>query len=89
MTYRKDDTLAHAIASVPADRLVVETDCPYLTPAGHRGERNEPAYVRIVAEAAARVRGEPPAAFAGQTTANAAALFRTPAMAQYAVGNAA
>lgn len=89
LTYRKDDTLARAIAAVPVDRVVVETDCPYLGPAGHRGERNEPAHVRIVAEAAARVRGESPAVLAAQTTANAAALFRTRALAEHAVGTAA
>ncbi len=81
LTYRKDRTLADAIAAVPADRLVIETDCPWLSPAGHRGERNEPALVRLVAEAAARVRGEPLEQFAEQTVRNAALLFRTPALA--------
>ncbi|HEV2126145.1 MAG TPA: TatD family hydrolase [Chloroflexota bacterium] len=80
LTYRKVETLAHALASVPEDRLVVETDCPYLSPAGHRGERNEPAYVRIVAEALARVRQQPMEQIAEQTTANAAALFNTPSL---------
>jgi TatD DNase family protein len=81
LTYRRDPTLANAIASVPDDRLVIETDCPWLSPAGHRGERNEPAYVRLVAEAVARVRGRPVAEMAQQTARNAAHLFRTPALA--------
>jgi TatD DNase family protein len=81
LTYRKDPTLAKAIASVPADRLVVETDCPWLSPAGHRGERNEPANVRVVAEAVARVRGERVERVAELTSRNAATLFRTPAIA--------
>ena len=79
LTYRKDQTLAQAIASVPEDRLVVETDCPYLTPEGHRGERNEPAHVQLVAQAAARVRGVGFEQMARQTTHNALRLFGLPA----------
>ena len=45
LTYRRDPTLARALAALPLERLVVETDCPYLSPAGHRGQRNEPARV--------------------------------------------
>ncbi len=45
---------------VPADKFMVETDCPYLTPAPHRGKRNEPSYVRYIVEHIARVRGEDP-----------------------------
>jgi TatD DNase family protein len=79
LTYRKDQTLAQAIAAVPADRLVIETDCPYLSPEGHRGERNEPAYVRTVAETVARVRGVRFEQMAHQTTVNALRLFSLPA----------
>jgi TatD DNase family protein len=82
LTYRRDPTLAEALAAAPLGRLVLETDCPYLSPAGHRGERNEPAHVRLVAEALARLRREPLAAVARRTTENAAALFRTPALAR-------
>jgi TatD DNase family protein len=81
LTYRKDRVLSDAIATVSVDRLVVETDCPWLAPQGHRGGRNEPAFVRLVAQAAARVRGVSLDALARQTTDNAAALFRTPALA--------
>ena len=80
LTYRRDLTLARALAAVPLERLVVETDCPYLSPAGHRGQRNEPAHVVAVATALAGARDERPADVARATTANAAALFRTPAL---------
>ncbi|MFZ4383616.1 MAG: TatD family hydrolase [Chloroflexota bacterium] len=75
VTYRRDRTLAEALASVPADRLVIETDCPYLSPAGHRGERNEPSRVRLVADAVAAIRGCSVEELAAQTTANARRLF--------------
>ncbi len=49
VTYPANDLLRQAVAAVPLDRLVLETDCPYLTPVPHRGKRNEPAYVALVA----------------------------------------
>jgi TatD DNase family protein len=57
---------------------MVETDCPYLAPAPHRGKRCEPAHTRIVAETVARLRGETFGQVAAQTTRNAAAFFRFP-----------
>jgi TatD DNase family protein len=81
LTYRRDPTLAGALAAAPLDRLVLETDCPYLSPQSRRGQRNEPKYVMAVAEALARVRGLTLAEVAAATSANAAALFRTPALA--------
>ncbi|MBV8085916.1 MAG: TatD family hydrolase [Chloroflexi bacterium] len=60
----------------PADRLVVETDCPYLTPHPFRGKRNEPAMVKLVLEEVARLRGEDAEQLAAATTANAQRLFR-------------
>jgi TatD DNase family protein len=60
---------------LPLERLLIETDCPYLTPHPHRGKRNEPAYVRLVAEAMARIREIPLEKVARITTANARALF--------------
>ena len=59
----------------PTDRLLVETDGPYLAPVPHRGQRNEPGLVRFVAEALARVRGEPVSNVAERTTGNARRLF--------------
>ena len=66
----------HASAQmVPSDRLLVETDCPFLAPVPHRGKRNEPAYVRPVAEAVAKLRGVELETLAAETTANACQLF--------------
>lgn len=63
-------------AAVPLERLLLETDCPYLTPVPHRGERNEPAYVRFVAEAVARARGAAADGVAAAAGENARRLFR-------------
>lgn len=84
VTHRRDQTLAEAIKAVPASRLVLETDCPWLSPQGHRGERNEPAFIRVVAETVAGLRRVSVAELAAQTSANAAVLFRTPALYQTA-----
>ena len=59
----------------PADRLLIETDAPYLAPVPHRGARNEPAYVREVAGALARARGETLEQVGAVTTANARRVF--------------
>jgi len=61
---------------VPEDRLLVETDCPYLTPKPFRGKVNEPAYLTRVAEVLAEARGGEPAALAAATFANACRLFQ-------------
>jgi len=79
VTFKNADALRVAVRAVPLDRLLVETDAPYLAPVPHRGRRNEPAHVRVVAEAVARVRGEPLATVAAATTANARRLFALPA----------
>ena len=60
---------------VPADRLLVETDSPYLAPIPHRGKPNLPEYVRDVADYLAMLRGESVERFAEQTTANFKRLF--------------
>jgi len=62
-------------ATVPADRLLIETDCPYLAPVPIRGRRNEPAFVVHTAALLANVRNVPPDELAMQTTRNALALF--------------
>jgi len=64
-----------ALTDYPPDRLLVETDAPYLAPAPHRGKRNEPGFVREVAEALARARGERLEAVGQRTTENARRLF--------------
>ncbi len=76
VTFKNADALRDAVRAVPLDRLLVETDAPYLAPVPHRGRRNEPAHVHLVAEAVASVRHEPFATVASATTANARRLFR-------------
>ncbi|MGN0941363.1 MAG: TatD family hydrolase [Selenomonadaceae bacterium] len=63
------------IKNMPADRILTETDSPYLTPLPYRGRRNEPMFVRRVAEFAAELRGETIEEFAKQTTENAVNLY--------------
>lgn len=70
------DPLRSVAARVPADRLLIETDSPYLSPHPFRGNPNEPARVAVTAEALGRLRGIPPAEVAALTTANALLLFR-------------
>jgi TatD DNase family protein len=63
---------------VPADRLLIETDCPFLAPVPKRGKRNEPAYVSHVAAGVAQLRQESIESIASSTTANARRLFKLP-----------
>jgi TatD DNase family protein len=72
------DSLRAVAARVPADRLLVETDSPYLAPHPHRGHRNEPAHVAWTARRLAEVRGLTPDELARLTTRNAIWLFRFP-----------
>lgn len=70
------ETAADVVRAVPLDRLLVETDSPYLAPVPHRGKRNEPAYVRIIAEEVARIKGGlSPDEVASQTLKNTRVLF--------------
>jgi TatD DNase family protein len=75
VTFRTADDLRDVARRVPADRLLVETDSPYLSPVPYRGKSNHPARVRQVAECVAAVRGEPVDRLAAQTTENFLALF--------------
>jgi len=63
------------LSDCPTDRLLLETDSPYLAPVPHRGKRNEPGFVREVAQRAAEIRGEDPARLAQRTTDNARRCF--------------
>jgi TatD DNase family protein len=63
------------LTACPSDRLLLETDAPYLAPVPHRGKRNEPGFVREVAQRAAEIRGEDPALLAQRTTDNARRCF--------------
>jgi TatD DNase family protein len=77
VTFKKSDDLRAVAAAIPADRILVETDSPYLSPEPFRGNRpNEPARVVHTTECLAQVRGVSLDDFAAQTTANARALFR-------------
>jgi TatD DNase family protein len=71
VTFRKADELREVAASAPLDRMLLETDCPYLAPEPRRGRRNEPAYVRYVARAVARARRSSSDAVARATAENA------------------
>jgi TatD DNase family protein len=71
----KNWRLDHAILETPLDRILVETDGPYLAPVPHRGKRNEPAFVRHTAERVAAVRGLPVEELIAATAANAARIF--------------
>src|SRR5262249_42728246 len=75
VTFPKADAIREAARLVPDDRLLVETDSPYLAPVPFRGKRNEPAYVARVVDAVAAVRGADPARLAERTSLNFDALF--------------
>jgi TatD DNase family protein len=74
----KNWRLDQAILDTPLDRILVETDGPYLAPVPHRGKRNEPAYVRQVAERVAAVRGLAVEDLIRASAANAARVFHFP-----------
>ena len=74
VTFRKSSSLPVALKT-PKERLLLETDCPYLAPVPYRGRRNEPAYVRVVAECLARERGEEVDRVLYRTGQNAFRLF--------------
>lgn len=75
VTYPKSQNLRDAAAVVPADRILVETDAPFLSPQPKRGKRNEPAYVSHTLQCVAECRGVDASEMAAQTTRNAAQLF--------------
>ena len=75
VTFPKAADLRDAARMVPADRLLIETDSPYLAPVPHRGKRNEPAYVGKVLESLAAVRGAPVADLEEQVASNFVRLF--------------
>lgn len=76
ITFKKaDDVRAIFRDIIPADRVIIETDCPYLAPVPHRGQRNEPSFLPHVAEKLAEIRGWTLEETAQRTTANCLALF--------------
>ena len=81
VTFKSAQVLQEVATKMPADRMLVETDCPYLAPVPHRGKPNQPAFVRHVAEYVAGLRGETYEQVATATTENFKKLFRTAAVA--------
>ncbi len=75
LTYPKNGALREAVKHVPLDRILLETDCPYLTPVPYRGRRNEPMYVTFVAEEIAKLKGLHIEDVARQSTENAIRVF--------------
>lgn len=75
VSFKNAQKLRVAAKAVPSERLLVETDAPYLTPEPHRGRPNEPGHVALVGEAVARARGEDPGSLARVTTTNARRFF--------------
>jgi TatD DNase family protein len=75
ITYASNEALRDVVRTVSLDRMLVETDCPYLTPLPHRGTRNEPSYIRLTAEKVAEVKGLTLDDVARITTKNVADLF--------------
>jgi TatD DNase family protein len=78
VTYKTAEPLREAVALVPRDRLLIETDCPYLAPVPRRGKRNEPAFLTHTAEVVARCAGMSFEELAHLTTHNACRVFRLP-----------
>ena len=76
ITFKNAEPLRNVVRKVPLERIFVETDSPYLTPVPHRGKRNEPAYVRFVAEAIGKVKKLDFEEVARVTTDNVKCLFR-------------
>jgi TatD DNase family protein len=74
-TFKKSQEVRDVFAAAPVERILVETDAPYLAPMPHRGKRNEPAYTALTARVGAETLGMDYAAFAAQTTANFDRLF--------------
>ncbi len=75
VTFKNAEDLRGIVRDIPADRLLVETDAPYLAPVPYRGKRNEPAFVATTAAAIAALRGVEPETLAAETTANFFRLF--------------
>ena len=78
LTFKRSQALRSLAAALPLDRLLVETDAPYLAPAPYRGRRCEPAHTRLTAEVLAQVRGVSLQEVASATSANARRVFRLP-----------
>ena len=76
VTFKNAGEMVDVAKAVPGDRVLVETDSPFLTPTPHRGTRNEPQHVRLVSDFVAALRGEGREAFAQLTASNACTFYR-------------
>ncbi|WP_102348009.1 TatD family hydrolase [Bacillus sp. Marseille-P3661] len=76
VTFKNAKKPKEVVTKIPLDKLLIETDCPFLTPHPHRGQRNEPAFVRLVAEQVAELKGISFEEVAQKTTENAKKLFQ-------------
>lgn len=76
LTYKNAVKTVEAAEYAPMDRILIETDCPYLSPDGHRGERNNPSYIRITAQKLADIKGVSLEEIAEITTENAKKVYR-------------
>ncbi|HHV36519.1 MAG TPA: hydrolase TatD, partial [Candidatus Cloacimonetes bacterium] len=77
ITY-KNSTMDDVVRLVPMDRFMIETDCPYLPPHPHRGQRNSPLFLHLVAEKIAELKGITPKEVAAASYENAMRFFRIP-----------
>lgn len=75
VTFRRNEELRGAVPTIPLERMVLETDCPFLTPEPYRGKRNEPAYIAFTAACVAELRGEPVEKIWLETGRNALEFF--------------
>ena len=75
ITYRKNEALRQVVRSVPLERLLLETDCPFMPPEGKRDQRNEPAYIPLLAQAIAEIKQTNIAEVAEKTYNNSCSLF--------------
>ena len=76
VTFKNAKKAPEVVAAVPLEKLMIETDAPYLTPVPHRGERNDSSYVRLVAEKIAQIKGLTTQEVENATTANGKRLFK-------------
>ncbi len=76
ITYKNADSLRSIASNIPLERILVETDGPFLTPMPHRGKRNEPAYIPLIVERLAALKGLSDEAMGAATTENARRLFK-------------